>query len=583
MMASMTNEPAEPRHDGDEHEDDVTQTTSTDSTPEDAASTDAAPVEAISPSTEPASGDVPLTEPIVPEPDDEPGSAAELAAEPQEQSGSESVPPPGSGVPPPGGGATSSEPADPTQAADPSQAAGAGAPQMAPTGGYAAQHGLVRPVNGRYIAGVCGALGRATNTDPVLWRVLLPVLMVVGLLGGLIYLLGWLLIPSEGDSASPFEALIGRGHSSLSKGWTLALSILTVLIATGGFAIGNGGRFLVFVAIVGGAVLLVLSRNPRAGWSQQPTTRPPWAQPATQPPWTPPSPTASGAQPAEASSVSPEWTASPVVDDASATAAWNAQPTTEEPAVTMAAQSGYAQSGYQAPFAPHGPYVPTDPYQTAVFPPTDQGDAPPMVAPRPPKPTGPRRAILSSVVLAVGLLGALDVSNLVSVPVPAYFAVALGVLGLGMVIASFFGRVRGPITLGFLLVIGLATSAAISTFHGDYNNTYNIKPASVADLNSDYQENTGRMTLDLSDLNLTGAHTVNVHLNVGLLRVKVPRNVDVTVSSRVQVGATEAFGHQRGGIGNGPLEVTDNGPDGPGGGTLIIDADVNVGKVEVSR
>jgi phage shock protein PspC (stress-responsive transcriptional regulator) len=442
---------------------------------------------------------------------------------------------------------------------------------------------LVRPVNGRYIAGVCGALGRATNTDPVLWRVLLPVLTVVGLLGGLIYLLGWLLIPSEGDSASPFEALIGRRHSSMSKGWTLALSILTALIATGGFAIGNGGRFLVFVAIIGGAVLLVISRNPRAGWPQQPTTQPPWAQPPSgQPPWTPPNPSPSASQPAGAPSMSAE------VDDAAAAPAWSAQPTAVdpiamdpiamEPAVTMV-----AQSGYQAPFAPHGPYAPTDPYQTAVFPPTGQGGAPPVIAPRPPKPTGPRRVILSCMVLAVGLLGVLDVSNLVSVPAPAYFATALAVLGLGMVIASFFGRVRGPITLGFLLVIGLATSAAISTFHGDYNNTYNIKPASVADLASDYQENTGRMTLDLSDLNLSGAHTVNVHLNVGLLRVKVPRNVDVTVSSRVQVGATDAFGHQRGGIGNGPLEVTDNGPDGPGGGTLVIDADVNVGKVEVSR
>ena len=34
-----------------------------------------------------------------------------------------------------------------------------------------ARQQLARPRHGRYVAGVCGALGRATNTDPVLWRI----------------------------------------------------------------------------------------------------------------------------------------------------------------------------------------------------------------------------------------------------------------------------------------------------------------------------------------------------------------------------------------------------------------------------
>src|SRR2546423_2183253 len=38
------------------------------------------------------------------------------------------------------------------------------------TAGWATRYGLVRPNRGRVMAGVCAAIGRATNTDPVLWR-----------------------------------------------------------------------------------------------------------------------------------------------------------------------------------------------------------------------------------------------------------------------------------------------------------------------------------------------------------------------------------------------------------------------------
>ena len=78
-----------------------------------------------------------------------------------------------------------------------------------PLTAFAWRNGLVRPVNGRLISGVSGALGRATNTDPVLWRVVLAVLTLFGGLGVLIYVLGWILLPAEGDTAAPIEALLG--------------------------------------------------------------------------------------------------------------------------------------------------------------------------------------------------------------------------------------------------------------------------------------------------------------------------------------------------------------------------------------
>jgi phage shock protein PspC (stress-responsive transcriptional regulator) len=614
MIATMNNEPAEPAREPDEPRD-----------------TDGAPLRTESDATGdgPDAGNDLGARPDAPphvtpldstsdEPQDGPpptaaetatGATADTAAEtaqipatpaPDQAAGPTDVPPPGSAVPPPGGGAMpeSGGAAPETGGAAP----GAGAPTeagppLAPTGGYAAQHGLVRPRNGRYIAGVCGALARATNTDPVLWRVLLPVLMVVGLLGGLIYLLGWLLIPSEGDSASPFEALIGRGQSSMSQGWAIFLAIFTAIIAFSGFAFGRGGRFLLFAAIVGGAILLISSRNRSVGWPGNAGSAGPWAAP-------PPGAPAPGApQAAPAAGTLPGAPAAgpigvPMGVPAGATAgwapstggdttpapAWSAQPVTVEPPPgrqPTPTSTFELPSTYQPPFAPHGPYAPTDPYTQGAsgMPP----QPPAALAPRPPKPTGSRRAILSSVVLAVGLLGILDLSNVVNVPVAGYFAVALAVIGLGMIVASFFGRVRGPITLGILLVVGLSVTSAVNAFHGDYNNRYTFKPATVAELQPSYSEDTGRMRLDLSDLRLPGNHEVDIHLNAGLVQVIVPPNTDVTVMSHVNLGATDAFGHQRGGVGNGPFQVTDDGPDGPGGGLLLINADVNIGKVEVSR
>ena len=97
------------------------------------------------------------------------------------------VPPPGAGFPPPGGFP----------------------PPPPGTGGFATRYGLVRPARGggRMVAGVAGALGRATNTDPVLWRVLFAVLILAGGLGLFAYVVGWLLIPAEGDTGSPLESL----------------------------------------------------------------------------------------------------------------------------------------------------------------------------------------------------------------------------------------------------------------------------------------------------------------------------------------------------------------------------------------
>lgn len=56
---------------------------------------------------------------------------------------------------------------------------------------------LVRPVNGRMIAGVCAAVGGRFGIDPTLTRVLWVLLTLCGAAGIIAYLVCWLVIPSE--------------------------------------------------------------------------------------------------------------------------------------------------------------------------------------------------------------------------------------------------------------------------------------------------------------------------------------------------------------------------------------------------
>src|SRR5439155_6027728 len=91
---------------------------------------------------------------------------------------------------PPGAEPPPAAPPPPPGAVPPFGGAGFGVAGFSPPGGFpppppgssgwASRYGLVRPTRGRVLAGVCAAIARATNTDPVLWRVLFAVLTLAG-------------------------------------------------------------------------------------------------------------------------------------------------------------------------------------------------------------------------------------------------------------------------------------------------------------------------------------------------------------------------------------------------------------------
>lgn len=64
---------------------------------------------------------------------------------------------------------------------------------------------LVRPREGRVLAGVAAGVGAYLGVDPVVVRVVLAGLTVTGGAGVAGYLLGWLLIPEAGHPESIAE------------------------------------------------------------------------------------------------------------------------------------------------------------------------------------------------------------------------------------------------------------------------------------------------------------------------------------------------------------------------------------------
>jgi phage shock protein PspC (stress-responsive transcriptional regulator) len=418
------------------------------------------------------------------------------------------------------------------------------------TGGWASRYGLVRPTQGRVLSGVCAAIGRATNTDPVLWRVLFAVLVLVGGVGLLAYVLGWLFIPGEGDTGSPVEALFGRGRSSTSPIMVIIIGILAV-VGLGTFFYHGLRSAALLLAVILGAIILI-SRVNTTPQVPPPVLPVPPMPPMPPGPPAPPMPTVAYAAPA---------------------------PTVPMPVPMPPVPPTVPPQGYRPPFAPHGPYASRYPYPGLTPPPP-----PPPKPRRPPSRLG--RIVFSTALLLLGALAVIDVAGGADVPGLAYVALALGTVAVGLIAGAWFGRARWLIPIGIVLTLGLGIATAVARIDPHPGRAGDITwvPGTVADIDDRYDASFGDATLDLTEVDFTGAQkNVSVTISAGSLTVLLPPKVDTVVDARVAVGQAHVFDSQWSGIGGPQRQITDNGTDGPGGGTLTLTVRVNAGDLEVRR
>lgn len=201
-------------------------------------------------------------------------------------------------------------------------------------------------------------------------------------------------------------------------------------------------------------------------------------------------------------------------------------------------------------------------------------------APKKPPPSKLGRYTFALTLVTLGLVAMLDNTGALDVDGSEYAAVALTVVGAGLLVASVAGRARGLILWGLLLVpvvlIGSDVTIPLSGGMGERN----YHPRTAGELAGTHELFAGQLSFDLTDMQW-GEDPVEIEADVfmGQIQVLVPDGVDVHLDGHVQMGAIELFGLNRSGT-----DVGLNRMEGSGGRSrLVLDAEVFMGEVTVNR
>jgi len=214
----------------------------------------------------------------------------------------------------------------------------------------------------------------------------------------------------------------------------------------------------------------------------------------------------------------------------------------------------------------------------------------PVATYTPPAPVNPRRRgpilfwfTLALIALAEGVLGIVDLAGADVAP-PAYAALAVGAIGLMLVVSAFWGRAGGLVFLGLVASLVLAGSLAANKWQLDgHSRSVTYTPTSSSSVVDDYHLGTGDLTVDLSGVTDPAAlagRTIEVSAHVGTIEVIVPSGFSTDATAQVRgPGAITLFGETHGGLHT--RMSSSNTVPGVGSEPLTIDSHLNVGKITV--
>lgn len=237
------------------------------------------------------------------------------------------------------------------------------------------------------------------------------------------------------------------------------------------------------------------------------------------------------------------------------------------------------------------PAVPAaDPSQTAAAPASSawsgySGVAPTVVMREPdPRKKGPILFwfTLALIALAEGAMGVIDAAG-AHLAGPAYPALAVGIIGVMLVVASVWGRGGGLIFIGLIASAALTLSTAAHKAGLDgASHDVSYRPETAAAVLDHYAMRTGTLTLDLTrvrDPQDLAGRTITLEGKVGRIRVELPAAIAADGRAHVRgVGHVVVFGDQGGGF-DSSLDRSAPGTTTP----LTIDAGLNVGEIRIEN
>ena len=208
----------------------------------------------------------------------------------------------------------------------------------------------------------------------------------------------------------------------------------------------------------------------------------------------------------------------------------------------------------------------------------------PVLPPEPPAPEAKPRSIvgqltMAAMLVAIGGLALLDVAGILYPGFVHYVALALAVVGGGLLVGTFLGRARWLIAVGLVLVPVVLISSVAPTWSlsGETGDVY-YSVATVQEIDQSYELAAGSLYLDLTAIDVepgTAPRTVDLSIGAGEIRIDVPDDMAVRVEAAVGVGVVDLFGEERVGLG------VDFAADTGAPPALIINADAGVGAVVV--
>lgn len=373
---------------------------------------------------------------------------------------------------------------------------------------------LLRPLEGRVLAGV--SQGLANRFDLPVWvpRAFFIVCAFFGGLGIVLYAAGWALMRSEDEDESPAQRFFSG--ASTSRAWIgIGLVFLAVLVLLDNFTFLSGGVIWAAGLLIVG-VLLYTGDFPRLVKKEE----------------------KEGAQSMTTTQDTPPETK------------------TEPPSVDGPAGEG---------------------------PPPTPTPTPPILPPQASKPKERSylgRLTIGFMLVGLGVLALFDVLPGIAVePEPRhYMALAVTILGAGLLIGSLWGRARWLIIVGIILIPTLLFSPVFEWDWSSDTFDQRVEVTQFEDLEEFYAIDIGNLVIDLTDLQWGGeAIDLSAEVDAGNLEVIIPHDIGVTGTASVDIGRVASPGREEAGLGNPSLTFNRPGSE----GSVDLDLHVSLGNIDI--
>jgi hypothetical protein len=184
--------------------------------------------------------------------------------------------------------------------------------------------------------------------------------------------------------------------------------------------------------------------------------------------------------------------------------------------------------------------------------------------------------------IAVSVAVLLDGLAAITLDVGRFPALALVVLGAGLLLSAWWGRARGAIVLGMLtLPIALVLSLIHFPFGGDIASR-TLYPRRIDPFPTSQRLLAGELFVDLTRVDMTGSRrTLDIEMGAGSVHLVVPRDVTIHLDAEVGLGGLRVIG-QADRVGVDLIrELTLLGE--PGGGVLVLRVDQGIGSLDLYR